>query len=100
MNKELKDFFEKNKISYQDPITKEIRVPLVKEIKKIKPGGPKLIKKITDGDGDKIKGFQKIGENFKAYILQPKKEALNIPTKSNVEVESTSPDLEKLNNRN
>ncbi len=86
---ELIEFFDKNNISYRED--DEIRFPLVKEIKKLE-GGPKLIKKITDGDGDKIKGFSKIGEGFKKYLLEEKYDPLKLyPVIKFLEDEGTSP---------
>ena len=73
---ELKDFFDKNKISYRDK-DKKIKFPLVKDFKKLE-GGPKFIKKITDGDGDQIKGFSKIGEGFKEYLLTKNQDPLKL----------------------
>ena len=87
---ELIEFFEKNKINYRDK--DKIRFPLVKEIKKLE-GGPKIIKKITDGDGDQIKGFSKIGEGFKEYLLNEKYDPLKLmPLLKLLEDQSTSLD--------
>ena len=87
---ELIEFFEKNKINYRDK--DEIRFPQVKEIKKLE-GGPKIIKKITDGDGDQIKGFSKIGEGFREYLLNEKYDPLKLmPLLKLLEDQSTSLD--------
>ena len=90
---ELIDFFNKNDIPYKNPENeKEIIFPLVKDIKNIKPGGPKLVKKITDGDGDKIKGFQKIGESFKEFYFRYRDFLTFSPGKNTVEGERSSLD--------
>ena len=62
-------------------------------------GGPKLIRKIIDGDGDQMKGFSKIGEGFKEYLLGEKYDPLKlVPVIKVSEAESTSSDRKNLKN--
>ena len=88
-------WLEKNNINYR--VGDKIRFPRVKEIKKLE-GGPKIIKKITDGDGNQIKGFSKIGVAFKKYILEEKYDPLKLyPVIKHFEDESSFNERENLN---
>ena len=91
--RDLEVFFVENNINFKD--SEGIRFPKVKEIKKL-VGGPKMISRITEGDKQSIKGFAKIGEYFKEYLIKQENPDLALPVKSTRDDQLTTDEVYEI----